>query len=108
MQFSVASKLNKTAPSLTLETFQEEVKKIEQDEMVQVLQDLNTLELCLIIAMKHHCDIYDNNPMNFEMIYTRYLKFANTNSSVQLAQRPVVMKAFEHIQVNYLRHFLLL
>jgi len=66
--------------------------------MVQILQDLSVLELCLIVAMKHHCDIYDNNPMNFEMIYTRYVKFANKHSSMQNVQRPVVMKAFEHIQ----------
>lgn len=67
--------------------------------MVIILRDFNILELCLVIAMKHHCEIYDNQPLNFEMIYTRFLKFANVNSSIQLVQRPVVMKAFEHIQV---------
>ncbi|KAL3288660.1 hypothetical protein HHI36_003093 [Cryptolaemus montrouzieri] len=48
--------------------------------------------------MKHHLDIYNNQPMNFEMILARYVKFANANSSIQSVQRPVIMKAFEHLQ----------
>ncbi|CAH1116523.1 unnamed protein product [Phaedon cochleariae] len=83
---------------LTVEMFQLELDKLEKDDIVQVLQDLNVLELCLIIAMKHHDEIYDNQPMNFEMILTRYMKFANSNSNTQTVQRPVIMKAFEHIQ----------
>lgn len=50
--------------------------------------------------MKHHTDIYDNQLMNFEMIYNRYKKFGNTLSNVQTVERAVVMKAFEHIHVQ--------
>lgn len=50
--------------------------------------------------MKHHYEIYDNQPMNFEMVFNRYLKFANANSNIQTVERPVVMKAFEQIQVS--------
>lgn len=38
--------------------------------------------------------------MNFEMIFSRYIKFVNANSNIQSVQRPVIMKAFEHIQVR--------
>lgn len=83
--------------------FQEQINIMEKDDMIQVLHDLNVLELCLIISMKHHVDIYDNQPMNFEMILSRYIKFVNANSNIQSVQRPVVMKAFEHIQVSFKR-----
>ncbi|KAJ8925772.1 hypothetical protein NQ315_009620 [Exocentrus adspersus] len=83
---------------LSVEDFLEQINVLEKDDMVQVLQDLNVLELCLVISMKHHAEIYDNQPMNFEMILSRYIKFANANSNIQSVQRPVIMKAFEHIQ----------
>lgn len=73
---------------------------LEKDDIIQSLQDLSVLELCLLIAMKHHAEIYDNQPMNFEMILSRYMKFANANSSIQGFQRPVIMKAFEHLEVS--------
>lgn len=85
---------------LTIEQFQEQLNLLETDDMIQILVDLSVLEFCLVIAMKHHEEIYDNKPMNFEMILSRYLKFSNANSSVQPVQRSVVMKAFEHIQVR--------
>lgn len=50
--------------------------------------------------MKHETEIYDGEPFNFEAIYNRYVKFANQNSSIQTVQRPVIMKAFEHIKVR--------
>lgn len=53
-----------------------------------------------IIAMKHETEIYDGEPLNFETVVNRYLKFANQTSTVQTVQRPVIMKAFEHIKVR--------
>lgn len=50
--------------------------------------------------MKHETEIYDGEPFNFETVYNRYIKFANQNSSIQSVQRPVIMKAFEHIKVR--------
>lgn len=86
---------------MTIEQFQEQLNSLEKDDTIQTLQDLNVLELCLIIAMKHHIEIYDNQP-NFEMILTRYTKFSNANANIQTVQRAVIMKAFEHIEVTYL------
>lgn len=84
--------------SFSVVLFENELNLLEKDEIINTLRDLSVLELCLIIAMKHHCDIYDNQPMNFEMVYNRYVKFANKHASIQTIQRPVVMKAFEHIE----------
>nr|CAI5822513.1 unnamed protein product [Callosobruchus analis] len=84
--------------NLTVEMFQKQLNILEEDDMIKVLQDLTVLELCLIISMKHHIEIYDNNPMNFEMVYNRFMKFANANAGVQNFQRAVILKAFEHIQ----------
>ncbi|VEN35683.1 unnamed protein product [Callosobruchus maculatus] len=84
--------------NLTVDIFQKQLNMLEEDDMIKVLQDLTVLELCLIISMKHHIEIYDNNPMNFEMIYNRFIKFANANAGVQNFQRAVILKAFEHIQ----------
>lgn len=95
----LVSKLGGNKKFLSLQDFEEQIKLLDTDEMVQILLDLSVLELCLIIAMKHHMEIYDNQAMNFEMVFTRYLKFVNANSNIQTVQRPVIMKAFEHLQV---------
>ncbi|XP_045473392.1 origin recognition complex subunit 4 [Harmonia axyridis] len=94
----IISSLRDDNDTITVESFQEQLNKFEQDGTIQAIHDLSVLELCLIIAMKHHTDIFNKQPMNFEMVLTRYTKFANANSSVQSVQRPVVMKAFEHLQ----------
>lgn len=73
-------------------------KTVEADDTVLLLQSLSILELSLVIAMKHGLEIFDGQPMNFEMILHRYTKFANTNSSSQTVPRPVILKAFEHLQ----------
>ncbi|XP_025833386.1 origin recognition complex subunit 4 [Agrilus planipennis] len=95
---SVVSQLSPQNPKLKVEMFQEQMKEFERDDTVAILGSLSALELCLLIAMKHHVEIYDNQAFNFEMIYTRYMKFVGANSNVQAVPRPVVMKAFEHIQ----------
>lgn len=50
--------------------------------------------------MKQETEIYDGEPLNFETVYNRYIKFVNQNSSIQSVQKPVIMKAFEHIKVR--------
>ncbi|XP_072382654.1 origin recognition complex subunit 4 isoform X1 [Diabrotica undecimpunctata] len=83
---------------LTINDFQEEINALEVDETLLILQDLSILELCLLIAMKHHAEIYQGKAMNFEMILSRYNKFVKCNSNIQNFPRSVIMKAFEHIQ----------
>lgn len=48
--------------------------------------------------MKHLAEIYQGEPINFEMVYNRYLKFAK-KSQTNESPREVVLKAFEHLQV---------
>lgn len=55
--------------------------------------------------MKHETEIYDGEPLNFEKVYNRYLKFTNKNSSIESVQKPVIMKAFEHIKVSAYNYF---
>ncbi|XP_058810389.1 origin recognition complex subunit 4 [Phymastichus coffea] len=73
-------------------------KIFSRNEKVLILQGLSILEMCLVIAMKHETEIYNNGLMNFEKIWSRYLKFGSRNSSIESVQRPVVIKAFEHIK----------
>lgn len=70
-----------------------------QDDKVMILCGLSVLEICLIIAMKHHTEIYDRDPFNFEMIYNRFNKFSCTSTTMQGMEKDVVLKAFEHLKV---------
>lgn len=97
MVISVVTKLNNENPFITCDDFEAELELFEKDDVTEQLLDLSVLEICLLISMKHHCEIYDNQPMNFEMIFTRYAKFANSSSNIQNVQRPIVMKAYEHL-----------
>ncbi|OXU27880.1 hypothetical protein TSAR_010519 [Trichomalopsis sarcophagae] len=83
---------------LEVDDFIQASKMFTQNDKVLMLEGLSTLEMCLIIAMKHETEIYDGEPLNFEKVYNRYLKFTNKNSSIESVQKPVIMKAFEHIK----------
>ncbi|KAK2143556.1 hypothetical protein LSH36_832g01031 [Paralvinella palmiformis] len=58
---------------------------------------LSVLELCLVIAMKHLMDTYSGEPFTFEMVYSDYQKFCQKRSAIQMFDKPVVLKAFEHL-----------
>ncbi|PVD35854.1 hypothetical protein C0Q70_02823 [Pomacea canaliculata] len=84
-------------PSITASDFVESFKSLSTDSKSSMLHGLSILELCLIIAMKHLTDIYQEEPFNFEMVYSEYLKFAQQHASVQVFDKAVVLKAFEHL-----------
>lgn len=92
------STLSENHQRLEVNDFVEASKIFAQDDKVLMLEGLSVLEMCLIIAMKHETEIYDGEPFNYETVYNRYIKFATQNSSIQSVQRPVIMKAFEHIK----------
>ncbi|KAL4717891.1 hypothetical protein ACJJTC_005736 [Scirpophaga incertulas] len=73
-------------------------KTVAPEHRVKLLQSLSILELSLVIAMKHGMQIFDGQPLNFEMVLHRYTKFAKAHSSTQTVPRPVILKAFEHLQ----------
>ncbi|KAK6328599.1 hypothetical protein J4Q44_G00005770 [Coregonus suidteri] len=69
------------------------------DSKANILHGLSILELCLIIAMKHLNDIYDGEPFNFQMVHNEFKKFLQRKShSIHNFDKPVVIKAFEHLQ----------
>ncbi|XP_062550599.1 origin recognition complex subunit 4 [Armigeres subalbatus] len=96
--FELVSLISRTVPLITLENIQLLGQQFECDDKINLLCGLSVLEQCLLIAMKHHSEIYDKDPFNFEMILTRYNKFANSNSSMQGIDRSVVLKAYEHVK----------
>lgn len=72
-----------------------------EDDKVKLINGLSVLEICLLISIKHHSEIYDNDPFNFEIILTRYNKFAFKSSTMQSIDREVVLKAFENLKVLF-------
>lgn len=75
--------------------------KYESDDKLQLYSDLTVLEICLLISIKHHTEIYDRDPFNFEMILTRYQKFENsTESRMESVDRSIALKSFEHLNVS--------
>jgi len=74
-------------------------KMMSTDTKSAMLHGISILELCLIIAMKHLTEIYEGEPFNFEMVYSEYLKFAKKRSGLQVYEKAVVMKAYEHLQM---------
>lgn len=85
------------SPSLSVSDFVESRKLITMDSKSAMLHGVSILELCLIIAMKHLTEIYEGEPFNFEMVYSEYSKFAQRKSSMQVFEKAVVLKAFEHL-----------
>lgn len=70
---------------------------------VDIIRDLSILELSLVIAIKHHNDIYDGDPFNFEIILMRLHKFQNSGDfSTGSTDRAVVLKAFDVLKVSIL------
>ncbi|CAK1593208.1 unnamed protein product [Parnassius mnemosyne] len=97
--YQVVSQLCPTKPYIEATDFQTIVDNtVAPEHRVKLIQSLSILELSLVIAMKHGMEIFDGQPMNFEMVLHRYTKFANANSSTQTVPRPVILKAFEHLQ----------
>ncbi|XP_074071231.1 origin recognition complex subunit 4 isoform X2 [Macrotis lagotis] len=69
------------------------------DSKANIVHGLSVLEICLLIAMKHLNDIYQDEPFNFQMVYNEFQKFIQRKAhSVYNFEKPVVMKAFEHLQ----------
>ncbi|XP_048727169.1 origin recognition complex subunit 4-like isoform X2 [Ostrea edulis] len=86
-----------SSPTLSVSDFVESRKLITMDSKSAMLHGVSILELCLIIAMKHMTEIYEGEPFNFEMVYSEYSKFAQRKSSMQVFEKAVVLKAFEHL-----------
>lgn len=71
---------------------------LSQDPKVNLICGLTVLEVCLLIAIKHHCEIYDNDPFNFEIIFTRFNKFALKSSTMQNIERGMTLMRFDNLR----------
>lgn len=92
------SRVNHDQPLLEPSDFVTSFKLLHAtDSRAAMLNGLSILELCLIIAMKHLVEIHGDEQFNFQMVYNEYYKFCRRRSSVQLFDKVVVNKAFEHL-----------
>ncbi|XP_008694110.1 origin recognition complex subunit 4 isoform X3 [Ursus maritimus] len=86
-------------PFVTAADLMEANQLCSMDSKANIVHGLSVLEICLIIAMKHLNDIYEEEPFNFQMVYNEFQKFVQRKAhSVYNFEKPVVMKAFEHLQ----------
>ncbi|KYO18037.1 origin recognition complex subunit 4 [Alligator mississippiensis] len=85
-------------PLITASDLLEASKMCRMDSKANIVHGLSVLEICLIIAMKHLNDVYEGEPFNFQMVYNEFQKFVQRKAhSVYNFEKPVVMKAFEHL-----------
>uniref|UniRef100_A0A6G1R9I4 Origin recognition complex subunit 4 n=1 Tax=Hypotaenidia okinawae TaxID=2861861 RepID=A0A6G1R9I4_9GRUI len=85
-------------PLITASDLQEASKQYRPDSKANIVHGLSVLEICLIIAMKHLNDVYEGEPFNFQMIYNEFQKFIQRKAHCMYNfEKPVVMKAFEHL-----------
>ncbi|RLW04932.1 hypothetical protein DV515_00005717 [Chloebia gouldiae] len=85
-------------PLLTAADLQEASRQHSTDCKANIVHGLSVLEICLIIAMKHLNEVYDGEPFNFQMVYNEFQKFIQRKAhSMYNFEKPVVMKAFEHL-----------
>jgi origin recognition complex subunit 4 len=75
----------------------ESTNNMEVNSMTNQLRDLSITELCLLIAIKHIEQIYDNEPFNFEMVYHEFVKFKRRKYSTLPDERSVVSKCWEKL-----------
>uniref|UniRef100_A0AC11DZ90 Origin recognition complex subunit 4 n=1 Tax=Ovis aries TaxID=9940 RepID=A0AC11DZ90_SHEEP len=88
--------LNRVTPShpfITAADLMEANQLCSMDSKGNIVHGLSVLEICLIIAMKHLNDIYEEEPFNFQMVYNEFQKFVQRKAhSVYNFEKPVVMK----------------
>ncbi|XP_071978304.1 origin recognition complex subunit 4 isoform X2 [Engystomops pustulosus] len=94
----VLCRVNGSHPHLSAGDFVEAQRLRSQDSKANILHGLSVLEMCLVIAMKHLQDIYSGEPFNFQMVHNEFQKFVQRKAhSVYNFEKPVVLKAFEHL-----------
>ncbi|XP_054979563.1 origin recognition complex subunit 4 isoform X3 [Sorex araneus] len=99
VQMLALNRVTVSCPFMTAADLMEAHQLCSMDSKANIVHGLSVLEICLIIAMKHLNDIYEEEPFNFQMVYNEFQKFVQRKAhSVYNFEKPVVMKAFEHLQ----------
>lgn len=83
---------------LTIDTLKDHLTDRLSNAREKIICSLSVLEVSLLIAMKHHTEIYDGDPFNFEMIFGRFMRFANASTTMQGLERISISKAFEQLR----------
>lgn len=94
--YLVIQNIGENHPKLTSTDFEQAYNQCSEDSKCSVIHGLSILELSLVIAMMHLNEIYDGEPFNFEIVYNELSKFFRKKMMWNL-EKPVVMKAFEHL-----------
>ncbi|XP_033020279.1 origin recognition complex subunit 4 [Lacerta agilis] len=93
-----SSSITVSHPYINASDLLEAGKHCRMDSKANIVHGLSVLELCLIIAMKHLNDTYEGEPFNFQMVYNEYQRFVQRKAhTVYSFEKPVVMKAYEHL-----------
>ncbi|XP_018422278.1 PREDICTED: origin recognition complex subunit 4 [Nanorana parkeri] len=91
-------RVNIAHPHLTVADLVEAYRLRSMDSKANILHGLSILEMCLVIAMKHLQDTYQGEPFNFQMVHNEFQKFIQRKAhSMYNFEKPVVLKAFEHL-----------
>lgn len=74
------------------------------DKKFSMLKGVSILELTLIVVMLEMCEIYPEQPFNFDLIFNAYYKFCQKrNWGQQKYEKQIVLKAYEHlISLNFI------
>lgn len=100
LYLSLLNLVNRGAKELSLDLLvlgNEDSAMGSLDPVEQTIRDLSVLELCILIAVRHICDIYDNEPFNFEMVFHEFIKFKRRRYSTLPEERSVVFKCWENL-----------
>ncbi|GFY79688.1 origin recognition complex subunit 4 [Trichonephila inaurata madagascariensis] len=93
----VVMNIEESHPKLTVKDFEDAYEHSHTaDSKGAVMRGLSVLELTLVIAMMHLTEIYDNEPFNFEIVFNELTRFLHNRMKWNV-EKPVVMKAFEHL-----------
>ncbi|KAF8778623.1 Origin recognition complex subunit 4 like protein [Argiope bruennichi] len=93
----VTMNIQESRLKLTVKDFEDAYEHYSSsDSKAAVMQGLSILEVALIIAMMHLTEIYDNEPFNFEIVFNELGRFLRNKMRCNV-EKPVVMKAFEHL-----------
>lgn len=103
--FQLVCKLNAEHVKIEVTDVTKLIDQLLSDDKIKLIAGLSVLEICLLIAIKHHCDIYDNDPFNFEIIFTRFCKFSVKSTTMQNIEREMALKRFENLKVKTLTFF---
>ena len=101
LYLTLLNMINSGLNELSLENFEAGLDatgcSLASDPVALTIRDLSILEICILIAVKHICDIYDNEPFNFEMVHHEFIKFKRRKFSMLPEERSVVFKCWENL-----------